>query len=157
MLSMGYAPPSPSPEARFFRTINGLIEPAVRAGWGSPCISPSGLIVLETTGHRTGHAYRTPVVATLFGGRIFVSTIRGQRSQWLRNLAATPATRYWLAGRPHDADAVVFTPNGTRPDRAALPSLLSPMLPLLELFVNGLGFGVAVLTPRPPAPSCEPD
>lgn len=152
MLSMEHAQPSPSLEATFFRTLNGLIEPAVRAGWGSPCISPSGLIVLETTGRRTGHVYRTPVIATLFGGRIFVSTIRGQHSQWLQNLAATPALRYWLAGRPHDADAIVFTANGTRPHRAALPSLLSPLVPLLELFVNGLGFGVAVLTPRPPAP-----
>lgn len=150
MLWMGHSQLAASLEATFFRTINGVIEPAVRAGWGSPCVSPSGLIVLETTGRRTGHAYRTPVVATLLGGRIIVSTIRGERSQWLQNLAATATVRYWLAGRPHDADAIVFTANGTRPHRAALPSLLSPLVPLLELFVNGLGFGVAVLTPRGP-------
>lgn len=150
MRSVEYAQLSPSLEAQFYRTINGLIEPAVRAGVGSPCIlSPNGLIVLETTGRRTGRVYRTPVAATLLGGRIFVGTFRGRSSQWLKNLTARPALRYWLRGGPHDADAMVLTPGGTPLDRAALPSLLRPIVPALELFVNGFGFGVAVLTPRP--------
>jgi deazaflavin-dependent oxidoreductase (nitroreductase family) len=144
-----YAQP-PSLEARFYRTINGLVEPAVRAGIASPCIlSPNGMIVLETVGRRTGRLYRTPVGATLLGDNVIVATYRGRSSQWLKNLDARPAMRYWLRGALHDADAIVLTPGGAPLDRDALPSLLRPIAPALELFVNNFGFGVAVLTPRP--------
>ena len=49
-------------ETEFFRTLNLLVEPAVRAGCGSPGIAPTGLIVLETKGRHTGIPYRTPVL-----------------------------------------------------------------------------------------------
>jgi deazaflavin-dependent oxidoreductase (nitroreductase family) len=132
-------------EAQFYRTLNRFVEPPVRAGLGSPCVLlPNGLIVLETIGRRSGRTHRTPVVATLFGGRLFVSTVRGQSSQWLKNLAATPELRYWQAGRPHDADALVFTPNDTPAKVEALPPVLRPAVS----FLNALGIGVAVVTPR---------
>lgn len=131
-------------EADFYRTLNRFVEPAVRAGFGSPCISPSGLVVLETTGRRSGRTYRTPVIATLFGGRLFLSTVRGRGSQWLKNLSATPELRYWRAGRLHDADALVFTPNDTPGEIDALPPVLRPIV----AFLNALGIGVAVVTPR---------
>lgn len=139
--------PSTTLEAQFFRTLNRFVEPAVRAGFGSPCISPSGLIVLETTGRRSGRTYRTPVVATLFGGRIFASTVRGESAQWLKNLAATPELRYWQGGRIHDAEAVVYTPNGAPPAAGDFPPILGPVLPFLSWCVS-LGAGFAVLTPR---------
>lgn len=131
-------------EADFYRTLNRFVEPAVRAGLGSPCISPGGLVVIETTGRRSGRTYRTPVVATLFGGRLFVSTVRGPGSQWLKNLSATPELRYWQAGRLHDADALVFNPNDPPAKFDALPPVLRPIVSLLY----ALGIGVAVLTPR---------
>lgn len=140
--------PSTTLEAQFYRTLNRFAEPAVRAGLGSPCVLlPSGLIVLETTGRRSGRTYRTPVVATLFGGRLFASTVRGQSSQWLKNVAARPSLRYWLAGRLHDADAIVIAPDGPPPDFDALPPLLGPIVPVLSFLANGLGIGFAVLTP----------
>jgi hypothetical protein len=108
-------------EAQFYRAINGVVEPAVRAGWGSPGCSPNTMIVLETTGRRSGRTYRTPLAATRLGDRIFVSTLRSGRSHWLKNLAATPEAGYWLAGRRHDAQASVL--------------------------VNCFGVGVVVLTP----------
>jgi deazaflavin-dependent oxidoreductase (nitroreductase family) len=135
-------------EAQFFRALNRFVEPAVRAGCGSPGIAPSGLIVLETTGRRTGRTYRTPVAATLFDECVFASTTRGGRSQWLKNLAATPEMRYWLAGQAYDADAIVFAPHGEPVDAGALPALLRPAAPVLSFLVNGLGAGFAVLTPR---------
>src|ERR1051326_8090630 len=41
-------------EARLFRALNAVLEPSVRKGFGSPPLAPGALIVLETTGHRTG-------------------------------------------------------------------------------------------------------
>jgi len=134
-------------EANVYRTLNRFVEPAVRAGFGSPCLTPSGLIVIETTGRRTGRTYRTPVVATLFGGRIFASTARGGTSQWLKNLAATPGLRYWQGGRLHEAEAVVYAPDGAPPAAGDFPTILGPVTPFIAWFVS-LGAGFAVLTPR---------
>ena len=43
-----------SVEIEFFRMLNRLVEPRIRAGLGSPCLAPGGVIVLETRGRRTG-------------------------------------------------------------------------------------------------------
>ena len=34
-----------SPELEFFRTLNRIVEPRIRAGWGSPRLVPGGLVV----------------------------------------------------------------------------------------------------------------
>ena len=134
-------------EVQFFRTLNLFVEPAVRAGFGSPVIWPTGFIVLESTGRRTGRIYRVPVAATLWGHLILASTVRGERSQWLKNLSVTPALRYWLAGREHEADAIVFSPDTPIPDTTAMPAVLRALVPSLS-FLSRLGMGFAVLTPR---------
>jgi hypothetical protein len=131
-------------EANFYRTVNRFVEPAVRAGLGSPCLSPTGLVVLETTGRRSGRTYRTPVVATLLGGRLLLSTVRGRGSDWLRNLAVTPELRYWQGGRLYDGDAVVFTPQ----DKPGTLDALAPMVRPVVSFLNAFGIYVAVVTPR---------
>ena len=132
-------------EAQFFHTLNRFAEPPIRAGFGSPCVLlPNGLIVLETVGRRTGRLYRTPVVATLFGGRLFVSTVRGKSSQWLKNLAAAPQTRYWSGGKLNDGDALVFAPDDAAPNYETLPPALRPFV----AGMNRLGAGLAVITPR---------
>src|SRR5437870_7904528 len=92
--------------------LNRLVEPRVRAGWGSPRLAPGGLIVLETTGRRTGRRSRTPLAATRLHNYVIVSTFRGERSQWMKNAAANPDVRYWLGGRPREARAVVLAPGG---------------------------------------------
>lgn len=131
-------------ETNVYRTLNRFVEPVVRAGLGSPWLWTSGLVVIETTGRRSGQAYRTPVLATPFCGRVILSTARGRRSQWLKNLAATPELRYWQAGLSHEASALVFTPDNTPQDFDQLPSLLRQIVSCS----NALGIGVAVITPR---------
>jgi deazaflavin-dependent oxidoreductase (nitroreductase family) len=101
-----------SVEVAFFRMLNRLVEPRVRAGWGSPRLAPGGLIVLETTGRRTGRRARTPLAATRLHPYVIVSTFRGARSQWIKNATANPVVRYWLGGRPREARAVVLAPGG---------------------------------------------
>ena len=143
-------------ETQFFRMLNGFMEPAVRAGLGSPGIWPTGLVVLENTGRRSGRVYRVPVAATVVGHMVIASTVRGERSQWLKNLAVTPAVRYWLAGREREATAIVFSPNAPRPSTDAMPTLLHPLLAGLALLSAGFGMGFAVLIPSTSGNSEDP-
>lgn len=154
MAKPGAGEPQPTPaerlsavEANFFRALNEVLEPVVRRGWGS-LLLPTGLIVLETTGRRSGRRFQVPVVATRIGDSILATTVRADRSQWLKNLAATPASRYWELGRLHDAQAVVLSPDTNIPDPARVPTLIRPLLPALSLLAAGCGAGFAILSPR---------
>jgi deazaflavin-dependent oxidoreductase (nitroreductase family) len=135
-----------SVEAQFFRLLNQLVEPRVRAGWASPRFVPGGLIVLETKGRRTGRRQRVPLAAIRVDGHVLVSTFRGGRSQWVRNAAADPQVRYWLRGRAHKARAHVITQERGLSSRTKLPAavrwLVRSMLPYTYA-----GWAFAVLAP----------
>ena len=85
--------PVGSIERDFFRALNRVVDPMVRAGVGSPRIVPGGLIVLETRGRKSGRKVRTPLVATRLLGHVVVATFRGERSNWVLNLVADPNVR----------------------------------------------------------------
>jgi deazaflavin-dependent oxidoreductase (nitroreductase family) len=104
-------------QSSFFSVINTLTEPAVRAGVGSLWFLPAGMIVLETTGRRSGAPRRVTLLAAEIGNYVVVNTMRVRRSQWLRNVAAKPAVRYWIRGNPHDARAIAVLP-GEDPPKA---------------------------------------
>ena len=110
-------------EAELLRTLNAIVEPAVRAGCGSPGLMPTGLIVLETTGAKSGQPRRTPVLATILDGCVFVGTVRGERSLWMNNLRAEPRARCWVAGRPSTGRARIFAPGEPPPATSDLPPL----------------------------------
>jgi deazaflavin-dependent oxidoreductase (nitroreductase family) len=133
-------------EAEFFRVLNAFVEPMVRAGLGSPGLWPTGAIVLETTGRKTGRTFNVPVVATLVGDLVVVSTVR-RRSQWVKNLASHPDLRYWMGGRAHDATAFVVTP-GLQPSPSdEMPPLARSLVAGLVPLSNLWGASFAVLAP----------
>jgi deazaflavin-dependent oxidoreductase (nitroreductase family) len=139
----------PRIEAGFYRVLNAFVEPVVRAGAGSPCLLPTGLIVLEATGRRSGATYRTPLVATVFGDCLFVATLRGERSQWVKNLRASPGVRYWIGGRIHEANALIFTPGGPVPDTSHLPAPVRDVAHWCWPFTRDANAVFAVLCPPP--------
>lgn len=94
-------------ESSLFSALNLLVEPKVRAGFGSLWVLPVGLIVLETTGRKTGLPQRVPLLAAMIAGHIVVSTVRVQQSQWLRNAIEDPEVRFWLRGQELRARAIV--------------------------------------------------
>ena len=53
-----------SAEVLFFRMLNRFVEPVIRAGVGSPRIAPSGFVVVESVGRKSGKLHRTPLAAT---------------------------------------------------------------------------------------------
>lgn len=90
----------------FFRTLNKAALPAVKAGLGSPLPIGLGLVLLETTGRKSGLVREVPVVGFRVGDRITVSTVRAD-SQWLANLEANPAAGVWVNGKRRDVAAAV--------------------------------------------------
>ena len=133
-------------EREFFRKLNAVVEPAVRKGVASPRIAPAGLIVLESTGFKSGQIRRTPLLAMRLGQYVFVSTVRGERSFWLKNLQKQPLTRYFRGGREHDTKAFVVAP-GKRYQR---PKTLPPLIALFtDAFAERApdGWAMAVLMP----------
>jgi len=89
-----------------FRALNSLMVPAVRAGLGSPLPIGGGVVILETTGRRSGTVRQVPLVALRAGKTLKVSTVRGD-SQWIANLEADPSAAIWLHGRRANATAQV--------------------------------------------------
>jgi deazaflavin-dependent oxidoreductase (nitroreductase family) len=132
-------------EVEFFRMLNRVVEPVVRRGFGSPRLAPSGFIVLETVGRKSGELRRSPLAATRIGRHMIVATFRGDRSQWVRNLVAQPRTRYWTRGRPHDSDAFVVREGARVP--ASLPAPLRHVVRFLVPYTRA-GWAFAVLSPR---------
>ena len=136
-------------EVEFFRMLNRVAEPMVRAGFGSPRMAPSGFIVLETIGRKSGQPRRSPLAATRIGRHVLVGTFRGDRSQWVRNLAAQPATRYWIGGRAHDSRAFVMYEGKRFRVPKSLPRPLQAVVQFLAPYTRA-GWAFAVLSPRGP-------
>jgi len=132
-------------ETNFFRAVNQVAEPLIRAGFGNPLFWPTGTIVVETTGRKTGRRHNVPVLATRMGDLVFFGTVRG-RSQWVRNLAANPQVRYWLGGKAHEATAFVFTPDTSSSDE--LPPQAACVARWLQQQSRLIGVSFALLTPR---------
>jgi deazaflavin-dependent oxidoreductase (nitroreductase family) len=134
--------------AEFFATLNALVEPAVRAGCASPGLLPTGLVLLETTGAKSGQPRRVPLLATVLEGCLFVGTACGDRSQWLRNLRAEPRVRYWLAGHEHRGAALVFAEGAPRPATQMLPPLARAVAEGLLPAATAWGWQFAVINPE---------
>ncbi|MCH7698296.1 MAG: nitroreductase family deazaflavin-dependent oxidoreductase [Chloroflexi bacterium] len=108
-------------ETEFYQALDAVLGPIASSGVAAPGVLPAGLIVLETTGWRSGRPHRTPVLATAFGDRLLVSTYRGRRSHWVQNLLHNPDLRYWTGEESHAATACVVAPDEALPDTHSLP------------------------------------
>ncbi len=89
-----------------FRGLNRTVVPIVKAGGGSPLPIGGGIVVLETTGRRSGQLRQVPLLAARWGDQVVVSTVR-EDSQWVRNLEVEPRATMWLYGRPRPVTAEI--------------------------------------------------
>ena len=133
-------------EREFFRMLNRVVEPAVKLGIGSPRFVPGGLILLETTGFKSGATRRTPLVAIRLGGYVFISTVRGDRSFWVNNLIKKPRVQYFLGGKPRQAKAFVMAPGKRYRRPTSLPTYIGRITDFLAPYTRA-GWAFAVLSP----------
>jgi len=115
-----------------FRALNAVVEPAVRKGLASSRWTPSTLIVLETVGHKTGKTRRTPLLANRLGKHLLVSTFRGDRSFWVKNLEQSPDTSYYIGGKQVFSSAVVINTEEAPNAASTLPAYLKKLTSLLS-------------------------
>lgn len=132
-------------ETDFFRGLNGFLEPLIRAGLGAPGLLPAGAIVIETLGRKTGRRSNVPLMAALVGDLVVVSTSR-RRSNWVKNLAAQPDVRYWLAGREREARALAIGQGIETPHD--LPACVRCLASALKQHSTMFGTGFVILMPR---------
>ena len=130
--SLMYCPLFQQRKTQVFGVLNQIVAPLVRAGYGSPGFLPFGLIMLETTGRKTGRRYHVPVMAKRWGDMLVVGTVR-HGSQWIKNLRANPQLQVWIQGRPQASTAYVVD--------AASSSVSCPLnlTPHSQLLLQGLG------------------
>ena len=133
-------------ERNFFRYLNAVVEPAVRHGVGSPRFTPASLVVLETTGFKSGAQRRTPLWSLRLGRYRLISTARGKRSFWVKNLLKDADVSYYLGGRRRDTRAVVFAPDAGEVDAGELPFMLRGLAGLFSIYARR-GWAFALLLP----------
>lgn len=133
----------PALERTLFRSLNALVEPAVRRGVASSRLLPVSLIVLESTGFKSGSARRTPLWSIAVGPYRVISTARGDRSFWVKNLQKTPQARYFIGGKPRSASALVVSNGISEPLSDTSSALLRWLLARLRAFpINGWAFAI---------------
>ncbi len=139
----------PKLEQKMFRSLNAVVEPAVRRGLGSPTLAPAGLIVLETVGFKSGAQRRTPLWSFRLGRYRVVSTARGDRSFWVKNLLQQPAVSYYLGGKRRDSYAIVIATGAPQHSAAALSPFMRKVTEVFARYARS-GWAFAILTPAKP-------
>jgi deazaflavin-dependent oxidoreductase (nitroreductase family) len=82
-----------------------LLNPVVKAAAGAGIPLPT-VVILETTGRKSGQPRRTPVGKALVGNTLWIVAEHGRRAGYVRNIEANPRVRVkigrrWRTGTAH--------------------------------------------------------
>jgi deazaflavin-dependent oxidoreductase (nitroreductase family) len=135
-------------EADFFSGLNSIVEPYLRAGFGTPGPCANGVILLETIGRKSGRTINVPLMAFSFGDMVIVSTVRARRSQWIRNVATNSEVRYWLHRRARKATAFVIGDGGRTAVRDRMPPHARAIAAMLHPLTISDNVAFALLMPQ---------
>jgi deazaflavin-dependent oxidoreductase (nitroreductase family) len=102
------------------RLLNPLVKAAANAGIPLP-----GLVILETTGRRSGQPRRTPVGKALEGDTLWVVAEHGRRASYVRNIEANPRVRVRIGRDWRTATARVLPDDDPRERQRRLPNRLN--------------------------------
>jgi deazaflavin-dependent oxidoreductase (nitroreductase family) len=102
------------------RVFNPLIKAAANAGIPLP-----GVMILETTGHRSGLPRRTPVGKALDGDTLWIVTEHGRRAGYVRNIEANPRVRVKLGRGWRSGTARTLRDDDPRERQRRMPNKLN--------------------------------
>jgi deazaflavin-dependent oxidoreductase (nitroreductase family) len=133
-------------EQSLFRSLNAVVEPAVRKGIGSSALTPASLIVLETVGFKSGQQRRTPLWSICLGRYRVISTARGDRSFWVKNLQKQPKVRYYVGGKVRESKAIVIAPGTARQKSQRFTPVMRQLVKIFSR-LSQAGWAFAILVP----------
>ena len=107
------------------RLLNPFVKAAARAGLPLP-----GLVILETTGRRSGKKRRTPVGKALEGDTLWVLA-EHRRGGYVRNIEANPRVRVRIGRTWRDGTARVLTRDDVRERARRMPNRANTRVVLL--------------------------
>jgi len=90
---------------QMMRWLNPFLERRFRSG-GKP---GQFILLLTTTGRRTGIDHTTPLQYEQIEDAYYVGSARGQSADWCRNIIASPEVKVEIAGESFKAYAEVIT------------------------------------------------
>ena len=92
------------------RVFNRLVLAAARAGLPTPTV-----VILETTGRRSGLPRQVPVTRMTEGDTVWIVTEHGRRAGYVRNIEADPEVRVRVGRRWRSGRAEILGPAETVP------------------------------------------
>jgi deazaflavin-dependent oxidoreductase (nitroreductase family) len=107
------------------RLLNPFVKAAARAGLPLP-----GLVILETTGRKTGRPRRTPVGKALEGDTLWVLA-EHRRGGYVRNIEANPRVRVRIGRAWREGTARVLTGDDVRERARRMPNRTNTRVVLL--------------------------
>jgi deazaflavin-dependent oxidoreductase (nitroreductase family) len=107
------------------RLLNPFMKAAARAGLPLP-----GLVILETTGRKTGRPRRTPVGKALEGDTLWVLA-EHRRGGYVRNIEANPRVRVRIGRTWRDGTARVLLDDDVRERARRMPNRTNTRVVLL--------------------------
>jgi deazaflavin-dependent oxidoreductase (nitroreductase family) len=107
------------------RLLNPFVKAAARAGLPLP-----GLVILETTGRKTGQPRRTPVGKALEGNTLWVLA-EHSRGGYVRNIEANPHVRVRIGRTWRDGTARVLLDDDVRERARRMPNRANTRMVLL--------------------------
>jgi deazaflavin-dependent oxidoreductase (nitroreductase family) len=107
------------------RLLNPFVKAAARAGLPLP-----GLVILETTGRKSGEPRRTPVGKALEGDTLWVLA-EHRRGGYVRNIEANPRVRVRIGSSWREGTARVLLDDDVRERARRLPNRVNTRTVLL--------------------------
>jgi deazaflavin-dependent oxidoreductase (nitroreductase family) len=102
------------------RVFNPLVLAAARAGLPTPSV-----VVLETTGRRSGQPRRVPVTRMVEGDTLWIVTEHGRKAGYVRNIEADPRVRVRVGRRWRSGRATVLAGDDWRARQRRMPNKLN--------------------------------
>jgi deazaflavin-dependent oxidoreductase (nitroreductase family) len=99
------------------KLLNPLVRAAARTGLPLPTV-----VLLETTGRRSGQSRRIPVGKALVGDTLWVVAEHGRKASYVRNIEANPRVRVRIGRRWRTGTAQVLPEDDWRERQRRMPN-----------------------------------
>jgi deazaflavin-dependent oxidoreductase (nitroreductase family) len=102
------------------RVVNPLVKAASERGIALP-----SLVILETTGRKSGLPRRTPVGKAIEGDTLWIVTEHGRKAGYVRNIEADPRVRVKVGRRWRAGTARLMPDDDPRERQRRMPNRLN--------------------------------